>query len=93
MNALVRRFSKVAQPLSADRALERIEQLAAFPCVAIDATIRKIAVEKSECHQVSYWDGSILAAEEALGAETLFSEDLNAGQQYGLVRVQNPFTD
>jgi predicted nucleic acid-binding protein len=58
---------KVAVPLGAERALEWIGQLASFPCVAIDAAIVRIAVETSERYQVSYWDGAILAASEALG--------------------------
>jgi predicted nucleic acid-binding protein len=33
----------------------------------------------------------MLAAAEALGAETVYSEDLNTGQRYGRVRVVNPF--
>ena len=84
---------KVAVPLGAERALEWIEQLASFPCVAIDAAIVRIAVETSERYQVSYWDGAILAASEALGAATLYSEDLNPGQQYGSVQVRNPFPE
>ena len=41
--------------------------------------------------KISYWDGAIIAAAEALGAETLYTEDLNDGQLYGSVRVENPF--
>jgi predicted nucleic acid-binding protein len=51
----------------------------------------RIAIEKSERFEISYWDAAILAAAEALGAETVYSEDLNAGQRYGRVRVVNPF--
>ena len=40
--------------------------------------------------QVSYWDGLILAAARQSGATTLWSEDLNAGQDYGGIRVTNP---
>ena len=50
-------------------------------------------METSECYQVSYWDGAILAASEALGAATLYSEDVNPGQQYGSVQVRNPFAE
>ena len=32
-----------------------------------------------------------LAAAEALGASTLYTEDLNDGQTYGAVRAVNPF--
>ncbi len=82
---------KAARPLSAEQALEWIEQVTAFPCHAIDHQLVRIAIEKSERFGISYWDAAILAAAEALGAETVYSEDLNAGQRYGRVRVVNPF--
>ena len=53
---------------------------------------RFLATHKSSRYMISYWDAAILAAPEALGAQTLFSEDLSDGQQYGGVRVVNPFS-
>lgn len=82
---------KAEIPLSADDALEWIEQFEAFPCVSIDAALVKIAAELSERYRISYWDGAIVAATEALGASVLYSEDLNHGQCYDSVRVKNPF--
>jgi predicted nucleic acid-binding protein len=82
---------KAARPLSAVQALEWIEQWAAFPCQPIDHQLVRIAVERSERFGISYWDAAILAAAEALGSETVYSEDLNAGQRYGRVQVINPF--
>jgi predicted nucleic acid-binding protein len=82
---------KAARPLSAAQALEWIEQWKAFPCKAIDHRLVRIAIEQSERYVISYWDAAILAAAEALGASTVYSEDLNDGQRYGQVRVVNPF--
>ena len=82
---------KAARPLSAAAALEWIEQWAAFPCQSIDHQLVRIAIEQSERFAISYWDAAILAAAEALGAHTVFSEDFNAGQRYGKLRVVNPF--
>jgi predicted nucleic acid-binding protein len=82
---------KVATRLPPTVALEWIEQLEAFPCLEIDATIVKLGAEISERYGISYWDGAIVAAAEGVGAKTLFSEDLNHGQFYGAVRVVNPF--
>ncbi|MBZ5609123.1 MAG: PIN domain-containing protein [Acidobacteriia bacterium] len=82
---------KAARPLSAAVALEWIEQLASFPCQTIDHQLVRIAIEQSERFGISYWDAAILAAAEALGAHTVFSEDLNDGQRYGKLRVVNPF--
>jgi predicted nucleic acid-binding protein len=41
--------------------------------------------------QVSHWDATIIAAALELGCTTLYSEDLNHGQNYDGVRVVNPF--
>jgi predicted nucleic acid-binding protein len=82
---------KVQVPLSPERALEWIEQLETFPCLPLDSSFVKLAVEASVRHGLSYWDAAIIAAAEALGATILYSEDLNHGQQCGAVRVCNPF--
>jgi predicted nucleic acid-binding protein len=82
---------KIAVPLSAEEALEWIEEFEAFPCLAIDCALVKIAIEISERFQISYWDAAVIAATETLGAGTLYTEDLNHGQLYGSIRVINPF--
>ena len=84
---------KIERPLTCREAVEWIEQFEAFPCLAVDASLVKIAVEISERYRISYWDGAIVAAAEALGAEFLYSEDLSHGQRYGPVQVVNPFRD
>lgn len=82
---------KASRPLSAAQALEWIEQWNAFPCQSLDHQLVRIAIELSERHKISYWDAAIVAAAEALGAHTVYSEDLNNGQRYGKIRVVNPF--
>src|SRR5216684_5562131 len=83
---------KAARPLSSAQALEWIEQWTAFPCQAIDHQLVRIAIEQSERYAISYWDAAILVAAEALGTDTVYSEDLSHGQQYGRVRVVDPFS-
>ena len=82
---------KAERPLTAVEALEWIEQWAEFPCQPIDRQLVQSAIELSQRYRVSYWDAAILTAAESLGATTVYSEDLNDGQQYGRVRVVNPF--
>ncbi len=84
---------QASRPLSAAKALEWIEQWTAFPCQAVDHQLARIAIEKSERFAISYGDAAILAAAEALGADTVYSEDLSHEQRYGRVRVLNPFLD
>lgn len=82
---------KIAVPLAAVVALEWIDQLTVFPNLPVDPTLVRNAAEISERYRISYWDGAIVAAAEALGASTLYSEDLNHRQVYGGIRAVNPF--
>jgi len=84
---------KISTPLVPTDALEWIEQLAAQPFVPIDHTLVIRGIEFANRYKISYWDAAIVAAAEALGARTLYSEDLSHGQVYGSVTVRNPFLD
>ena len=44
-------------------------------------------------YRISFWDALILAAAQSSGAQILYTEDLNDGQQYGNLRVENPFRE
>mgnify|MGYP002083440733 FL=1 len=78
-------------PLSAAAAMEWIELLEQQPCVAIDSTLVKRGAAISARYQIAYYEGAIIAAAEALGAATVYSEDMGHGQSYGAVKVINPF--
>jgi predicted nucleic acid-binding protein len=82
---------KIARPLAPDAAVELLEQFRCFPMVATDYPLVVAGVEMALRHRISYWDGAIVAAAEALGAKTLYTEDLSHGQRYGSVEVVNPF--
>ena len=40
---------------------------------------------------ISFWDAMIVRSAAEIGCAVLYSEDLNAGQEYSGVRVENPF--
>lgn len=82
---------KIKRPLSVASAARFVEQLIRAEFVALDTSLIKLGIAHSRRYQISYWDGAIIAAAEAMGAATLYSEDLNHGQIYGAVRVLNPF--
>jgi predicted nucleic acid-binding protein len=50
-----------------------------------------LAVELEDRYGTSYWDAMILAAANLVGARVVYTEDLNHGQTYAGVKVQNPF--
>jgi predicted nucleic acid-binding protein len=45
-----------------------------------------------ERYRVNWWDALILNSAIELGCETLWTEDLSDGQQFGPLTVRNPFT-
>jgi predicted nucleic acid-binding protein len=78
-------------PLSPDVALDWVLQLARKPCQAVDSSVVQAGVDLARRYQTSYWDGAILAAAKRIGAKTVFSENLDHGQDYDGVTVINPF--
>ena len=73
--------------------LEWLDKLGEFPCASVTQALVKVAAVHSIRYRISYWDGAIIAAAEALGAPVLYTEDLNHGQSYGGVRAVNPFIE
>jgi predicted nucleic acid-binding protein len=84
---------KIRTPLPPDLAVALMDEYRRFPMVATDYPLVVSAVELSLRYGISYWDGAIVAAAEVLEASTLYTEDLNHGQQYGNVLAVNPFLD
>ncbi len=68
------------------------EGLLDLPLVIIGPPQIISAMHNEERYKMSFWDALILAAAESGGAEILYTEDLNDGQQYGNVCVRNPFS-
>ena len=77
--------------LSHRMALAFIDSLSRFPVLDINVNLFWDAVATSQRFRLSYWDGAILAAARAAGCDAVYSEDLSAEQDYGGVRVINPF--
>jgi predicted nucleic acid-binding protein len=61
------------------------------PLAATDTDLFEAARQLCRRYRIGYWDAAVLAACERLGAEVLYSEDLSHGQEYGGIRVVNPF--
>ncbi len=65
--------------------LETLEVIQQTP-----ALIRR-AVELKAAYQINFWDACIIGAAENSGCKTILSEDLNHGQFYSGIRLENPF--
>ena len=62
-----------------------------FPLAINNAACLLDALEISHRFQISLCDANIIAAARQLNCKRLMSEDLNAGQNYDGVVVENPF--
>jgi predicted nucleic acid-binding protein len=74
-----------------DEAAVILHDLSAWPVVENTLPILHSALKVKARWQTSFWDALILAAARDSGASTLISEDFTHGQDYGGIRVQNPF--
>jgi len=80
-----------SDPLSHQQAAGLVESFLRFPVQESSVDVMRAALAARERFGVSYWDAAILEAARALGCEVVLSEDLNDGQDYAGVRVENPF--
>lgn len=87
---VTKRYEK---PLSTDQARDVIHLVDVLQIVQIDVPLVKRAIETHDRYQINYWDGLIIAAAEYGRCETILSEDLNAGQFYHGIKVENPFSN
>lgn len=62
-----------------------------YPVLPVTGELVLEAFTLQQRYQIAYWDAAIVAAARTLGCTVLYTEDLNAGQDYGGVMVQNPF--
>ena len=77
--------------LTHEQAAALVDSFQRFP-VQETSRVMLAAMSTRQRFGISYWDAAILEAARALGCEVVFSEDLNDGQDYDGVRVENPFT-
>ena len=80
-----------AVPLKHDEAVAWIQLWKRLDVRSMTMPHVDLALEIVGRFGVSYFDALILAAARLAGCKTVFSEDLSDGQDYGGVRVEDPF--
>ena len=82
---------KVARPLEPTDARQIVADLGHWRVHSptVNDVLEAIALQQR--HGLSFWDAMIVTSAIQLGCATLWSEDLNAGQDYDGARVANPF--
>ena len=82
---------KLARPLDSAVAATTVSSLSELPLVQIDAKLILSAIHRSRSNQLSFWDALVVQAAIEGHANTLYSEDMQAGQMFDSLRVVNPF--
>ena len=82
---------KIAKPLDVETAKEIVADLSRWylHVPAADDVLAAIGIHQRT--GISFWDAMIVRSAAEIGCAVLYSEDLNAGQDYSRVRVENPF--
>jgi len=82
---------RLAVPLDEDSASKVISELSALPVVSTDPELVRKAIEAGRRFKVAVWDALIIEAARAAGCRRVLSEDLQLGQDFDGVVVENPF--
>lgn len=78
-------------PLTHEQARDLVESFARFAVQGTSVALVLAAIAARQRFGISYWDAAILEAARSQGCDVVLSEDLSHGQDYGGVRVENPF--
>lgn len=78
-------------PLTHEEAVALLRTWRRFPTQDITLSVLEDALTIKARWQLSYWDSAIIAAARQADCTEVLSEDMNHGQDYGGVKVVNPF--
>ncbi len=72
--------------------LRQLTLLESFEVVLLTPSLIRRAIEIRSAYSISFWDSCIISAAESAGCDSIYSEDLNAGQYYSGIKLSNPLT-
>lgn len=84
------RTSRASRLEPAD-ALLLVKSFRRFPVLDLTGDLLEAAIACQTRYGISYWDAAIVEAARTMRCPILLSEDLADDQDYGGVRVRNPF--
>ena len=82
---------RLTEPLEEGKASEVIDRLSELPVVSTDPQLVKQAINTCRRFNIAIWDAMIIGAARAAGCNRVLSEDLQPGQDFAGVAVENPF--
>lgn len=82
---------RVSPPATADEVLSALDALQPIRTISVSQETVRRAVEACAAYGIHFYGAMIIATAELSGCGRLWSEDLNPGQSYFGVKVENPF--
>jgi predicted nucleic acid-binding protein len=82
---------RLTEPLEKGEASEVIDRLSELPVVSTDPQLVFQAIATGRRFEIAVWDALIIEAARAAGCNRVLSEDLQTGQDFGGVTIENPF--
>ena len=82
---------RLALPLPEDQAAAVVDELCRLPVVTTDVEMVRRAIDTSRRFRVAVWDAMIIEAARSAGCDRVLTEDLQTGQDFDGVTVENPF--
>ena len=82
---------RVSPPMRPQEVVIALDALGLLRLVELDHGVVRRAVEARTSYGIHFYDGMIVAAAERGGCRRILSEDLNEGQKYFQIPVENPF--
>lgn len=83
--------AKLSKKLSINEARELIKDLLLWPIEQVTSHDIIDATVLQERYKYTFWDSLIIVIAQKSGAEILYSEDLQDGQEFGDLTIKNPF--
>lgn len=87
-NVLFKKFG-----LAADEVRRILSVFGDLPRAGESEDLLDRGLEIKKRHGIQFYDALIVAAAEAAGCDTIYSEDMADGAVYGSVRIANPFKE
>ena len=82
---------KVSPAVNAEHVIAILDALSPIKTIAPSEEMVRRAVEARAKYGLHFYDGMVVAAAERGGCRRIWSEDLNPGQKYFGITVDNPF--
>lgn len=88
-------FAVATRKLKIDPATarKRVELIATLDVVRIDVPLILSAIDLTRLHSLAFWDALVVQSAKVAGCRVLLTEDLQHGQLFDVLRVENPFLD